>query len=154
MGKGKPQGEGYKWLMAVHRYAGACYGNNGASGGFSSLPPAKPEAGPHAGMESRQECGRGECCPPPKVGVSAVEGTALAPASPLPRWDRGPRAGELGRRRLKRGVKVWLRRSCLGLILPMMLFHRCEPSTARNSGALHQLCAGGCKAVENQAPFV
>lgn len=40
------------------------------------------------------------------------------------------------------------------LILTVMPFHCREWRAGRHGGAQHQLCAGGCEAVENQAPFV
>lgn len=82
------------------------------------------------------------------------QGTALALASPSPRWDRGPCDRELGKRGLEKGVKVQARSPPLGLILPVMVFHRRELSATGNGGDLHRLCAGGCEAMENQAPFV
>lgn len=88
----------------------------------------------------------------PKLGASAAERTALALASTTLGW--GPLSGDLGRQAGRGEGLAQEIPLALILILPVMPLHCREWSAGRHCGAQHQLCTGGCEAIENQAPFV
>lgn len=61
-----------------------------------------------------------------------------------PRWGRARRGEGLAQ-------EIPL---ALILILTVLPLHCWEWSASRQRWAQHQLCTGGCEAIENQAPFV
>lgn len=101
MGKGRPQGEGQEWLVAVHPYRSVLWEQ--WSWWLSGLPPARLEAGPHAGMESawgkpsspktQGVCSRGNgsgCGFPPPPPPRRTGVVAPAPVELGTQWGEGP----------------------------------------------------------------
>lgn len=148
VGEGKPRGEGQ---MAP------CWASLTLGRVVGTMGPAEAPLAPTRGARVRFPHRDGKW-----AGVRELTSPNLGHLQPReqlllwrpPHWDGGPLTGDPGRQaRRGEGLAQEIPLALI-LILPVMPLHCREWSAGRHGGAQHQLCTGGCEAIENQAPFV